>query len=269
MINDYEAIANIPEFHKMESMDKISIIMPTYNSEEFIRATLDSVFTQSHQNFELIICDDGSTDKTIEVIKEYQKQYGKITLTHSPVNQGAAAARNQTLEHVDSRYVTLLDSDDLWDPFFLEKQLAFIKEKKVPFVYSSFNRIDEEGNNLLRPFIVPPELRYKDLLKTNSIQPITVLMDMEKIQNLHFPVEAVKREDLAAWLRVFKTFDHAAGNPEVLAGYRQRKGSISRNKGEMMYYQWLVYRKVEKIALLPSLYYLINWAVRGYLKYRK
>lgn len=243
--------------------------MPTYNSQEFLPATLDSVFAQSHQNFELIICDDGSTDRTIEVIEEYRNKYGKIKLIHSPVNQGAAAARNQTLAHVDARYLTLLDSDDLWNPLFLEKQLAFIKEKNVPFVYSSFNRIDEEGNNVLTPFIVPPELRYRDLLKTNSIQPITVLMDMEKIQNLYFPLEAVKREDLAAWLRVFKTFDHAAGNPEILAGYRQRKGSVSRNKGEMMYYQWRVYRKVENIAFIPSLYYLMNWAFRGYLKYRK
>lgn len=125
----------------------VSIIMPCYNGEKFIKETIESVLAQTYTSWELLIIDDGSKDSSVDIIKSYQQDQ-RIKLIQQ-ANAGSAAARNNGIRQSKGQYMALLDSDDLWLPEFLEKQVNFMKEKKAVCVCCSYSRIDEDSNDVL------------------------------------------------------------------------------------------------------------------------
>ena len=167
-------------------------------------------------------------------------------------------------------YICFLDTDDLWDNNFLEKQISFLKEKNAALVFSSYRRIDEKGDQKLEPFIVPESVTYKALLKTCSISCLTALYDREQVGEQYFKDELKSlRDDFVFWLQALKKIKIAYGNIEILASYRVFANSTTGNKKKVIKPQFMVYYKVEKLGLIKSLYYLAHWAVNGFFKYRK
>ncbi|WP_058485669.1 glycosyltransferase family 2 protein [Defluviitalea phaphyphila] len=246
--------------------DMVSIIMPTYNNEKFIREAINSVLTQTYDNFELIIIDDASEDNTLNIIhSEYKDSRIKIITLKN--NSGAAIARNKGLSISRGRYVAFLDSDDYLNEKCLEYQLKFMKEKKAGFVFGSYELIDENNKKILGKHIVPSKISYYDLLKTCPIKTFTVLIDRKKYTEIKFPIEAIKREDFACWLNLLRNNKIAYGNDKILGYYRINSNSVSRNKIKMMKYQFNVYYNIEKLGLIRSLYYTANWAYFGLKKY--
>lgn len=247
----------------------VSIIMPLYNGEKFIEITLESVLKQNYKNWELLITNDGSKDNSPKIVEEYAKKDERIKLFNQ-INKGSAAARNNSLREAKGKYIVFLDSDDIWENNFLEEQIKFLEEKNASLVFSSYKRINEDGKEILVPFIVPEKVGYKDLLKTCSLTCLTSIYDREKIGIIYFNEELKSlRDDYVMWLTMLKKIDFAYGNKEVLASYRIFSNSTTGKKFKVLKPQFLVYYKIEKLGLIKSLYYFINWIFISLKKYKK
>ena len=250
----------------------VSIITPMYKGAAFVAETIESVLAQSYKNWEMIIVDDCSPDNGagIAEVRKFTSD-SRIKLIESKENRGSSGARNIALHEAKGRYIAFLDSDDIWHPSFLEKQLKFMQEKDAPLVFSSYRRIDENTKEeLLRPFIVPEMVSYKSLLKTCPIFPSTAVFDTKKTPKIYFNEElGSMRDDYVYWLKMFKDIKNGFGNKEILVDYRMRKTSVTGNKKKVIKPQWNVLYKVEKLGFFPSAYYLLNWAVISLFKYRR
>lgn len=247
----------------------VSIITPMYNGERFVGQTIESALNQSYSNWEMIVIDDGSKDNGPDVVRKYGLSDPRIRLI-SQANAGSAAARNNGIREAKGQYIALLDADDTWNSNFLEKQLQLMKEKHASLVYSSHTRIDEHSVEILKPFIVPEKISYKDLLKTCYISCLTGLYDTEKFGKVYLREDMRSlRDDYVYWLEIMKKVKVAYGNKEILANYRILGSSASRKKSKVIVPHFKVLYKVEKLGLVRSLYYLANWAVISFFKYKK
>jgi len=243
----------------------ISIITPSYNSKRFIKATIESVLSQTYENWEMIIVDDVSPDDSNEIIEEYCKQDSRIKLIKLEKNSGPAVARNRAIEEAKGRYIAFLDADDLWLPEKLEQQLSFMKENNLSFTYSAYKLIDEKDSDL-GVFIPPMQASYSSILKTNPIGCLTAIYDTKKLGKIYMP-NILKRQDYGLWLKILKQINTTKGILEPLAIYRIRKNSVSSNKLKAASYQWKIYREVEKLNLFKSFYYFVNYIYYGLKKY--
>jgi teichuronic acid biosynthesis glycosyltransferase TuaG len=154
----------------------VSIITPMYNGARFVGQTIDSVLTQTYGNWEMFVIDDGSKDNGPDIVREYAAVDPRIKLL-SQANAGSAAARNKGIKAANGQYIALLDADDTWNADFLEQQLTLMKERNALLVYASHTRIDENSKEILKPFIVPEKVTYRDLLRNCYISCLTGLYD--------------------------------------------------------------------------------------------
>lgn len=245
----------------------VSIITPTYNSEKFIAETIQSVQKQSYSNWEMIIVDDCSSDKTVEIIQNMMEDDHRIHLIRLNKNSGASKARNKAIEQVQGSYMTFLDADDIWFPDFIQKSIQTIKETGIHFVFSSYRRSNENLEFVYSDFIVPEKVTYTDILKTNSISCLTAFLDVKTLGIKSMP-DIRKRQDMGLWLKYLKEIPYAFGIQETQAIYRIRENSLSRDKKNLLKYQWQFYRQVEKLSFFESAYYMLHWMYRGFMKYR-
>jgi glycosyltransferase involved in cell wall biosynthesis len=245
----------------------VSIITPAFNSEKYIEATIASVQAQTHQNWEMIIIDDCSKDKTIEIVKEIIQKDNRIKLIQLTENAGSGVARNNGIEKATGKYLTFLDADDIWFPNFITTNIQNIITKKTPFVFSSYKRSNEKLEFIYSDFIVPEKVNYWDILKTNSIGCLTAFIDIETIGKKYMP-SIRKRQDMGLWLQYLKEIPYAYGIKEPMAIHRIRKNSLSGDKWKLLKYQWEFYYKLENLGFIKTIYYLSHWAINGFLKYR-
>ncbi|WP_374367247.1 glycosyltransferase family 2 protein [Stutzerimonas sp.] len=245
-------------------MGIVSVITPSCNSGSFISDTIGSVLAQTFTNWEMIIVDDASVDNSVELIEGFAKLDGRIKLIRLSSNQGAAVSRNTALEMAQGRYIAFLDSDDLWLPDKLEKQLNFMQKNNFPFTYGAYEKINGQGR-VFGHVGVPSRVRYSDLLKTCSIGCLTAMYDTEYFNKVAMPLIR-KRQDLGLWLKLLKKVDYAYGLNEILGQYRVRCDSISANKASAAVYTWRLYREVENLSLLRASYYFSHYSVRGLLR---
>lgn len=246
----------------------ITIVTPMYNGAQYIAQTIESVLHQSYPNWEMLIVDDGSQDDSPGIVAHYAEADKRVRLIRQP-NGGSASARNHALRLAKGRYICFLDADDLWDDKFLEEQLTFLQSRNAALVFGSFRRINAQGDEILKPFIVPLRVNYTDLLKTCSISCLTAMFDRTKVGENYFCEKLHSlRDDFVFWLSLLKKVEYAYGNPTVLASYRVFAASTTANKRKMIKPQFNVYYRIEKLGLFRSIYYLIHWAINGYLKYK-
>ncbi|SHI39413.1 glycosyltransferase family 2 protein [Flavobacterium terrae] len=245
----------------------VSIITPTYNSEKFITETIQSVQNQTYANWEMLIVDDCSSDKTVAIIQQFMEDDHRIHLIRLNKNSGASKARNKAISEVKGDFMTFLDADDIWFPDFIENSIATIQKTGIPFVFSSYRRSNEKLEFVYSDFIVPQKVTYTDILKTNSISCLTAFIDVKKLGVKLMP-DIRKRQDMGLWLKYLKEIPFAYGIKEPKAIYRIRENSLSRDKKKLLKYQWQFYRDVEKLSIFESMYYMVQWMVRGFLKYR-
>jgi teichuronic acid biosynthesis glycosyltransferase TuaG len=247
----------------------VSIITPMYNGARFVGQTIDSVLKQTYGDWEMFVIDDGSKDNGPEIVKAYAAKDSRIRLL-SQENAGSAAARNKGIRAANGQYIALLDSDDTWNEDFLEQQLALMKAQNALLVYASHTRIDEHSNEILKPFIVPEKVTYKDLLRNCYISCLTGVYDISVYGKvyLHEDMKSL-RDDYVYWLEIIKKVKVAFGNKAVIANYRMLDSSASRQKKKVIIPQFKVLYQVERQGLLKSLYYLGSWAVISYFKYKR
>ena len=230
----------------------VSIITPTYNSEKFISATIQSVQNQTYSNWELIIIDDCSTDKTVEIINNIIKLDDRVKLHSLTKNEGTGVARNFGIANSNGSYISFLDSDDLWKPNKLERQLNFMKENNLAFTFSFYECMDENGINLNIKKEAPNLTTYKKLFFCNYIGNSTAIYNATILGKI--PINKIrKRQDWMLWLTIVKKIKVAQPVPEVLAYYRIRKDSISSSKIELLKFNFNVYHKFHKMNYFASL----------------
>ena len=246
--------------------DLVSIVTPMYNSEKYIRETVQSVKRQTYPHWEMIIVDDRSTDCSVEIVRELEAEDSRIRLTVLEENSGPAVARNTGIEKATGRYIIFLDSDDLWFPHLLETEVSYIREKDDAIVFASYERADESLQNNIGPFIVPKRVTYRDLLKSCHISCLTGMYDTQKVGKVYMP-DFYKREDYGLWLAILKQGFTAWGIQEPLALYRIRENSVSRNKWEVAFRQLQYYRQEEGLSEAKSIYYFGWYLVSAFKKY--
>lgn len=247
--------------------DLVSIIMPAYNAEKYIEEAIQSVLKQTYTNWELIIVNDCSTDKTEQIAKKHQEQDKRIKLHSLPENQGVANARNIVLQNAVGRYIAFLDSDDMWVPEKLEKQLKFMKVNNYVFTYHQYRHF-VSGDKVGEIVNIPLKLDYKDALKGNSIGCLTVCLDKSKIKLFIMPAQ--KHEDYITWLNILKENEVVAyGLQQDLGRYRvDNKVSISANKFRSVIWTWKVYRESQKLNFMQSIYYMCFYIRLGVAKHK-
>lgn len=243
----------------------ISIVVPVYNAAKYIEKTIEMVWKQTYSDWELLLVDDGSKDKSCEVIEALLEQQPdpRIRLIKKGRNEGAARARNTGLEAAKGRYIAFLDADDVWLPEKLSKELAFMEREGAGFVFTAYEFGNEKAEGTGKVVQVPDCLTYRQALSRTVIFTTTVLLDTEKIPKKLMQMPEVKSEDSATWWQILRAGYVARGLNEVLAVYRRPAKSLSSNKLEAIKRIWYLYRKVEKLSLWTSLVCFAGWAYRA------
>lgn len=238
--------------------DLVSVIMPAYNSEKWIREAIESVLRQSHQKIELVIVDDCSTDGTLDIIREFADD-DRVRVIALRKNVGVANARNVGVTQSVGRYVAYLDSDDCWYPEKIAAQLNFMNDNKCAMCFTAYETITEFGDHISDVY-VPDVIDYSGFLKNTITCSHTVVIDTQRVPKDCLVVELEDDydfpEDMCAWLQVLKTGVSAYGLNLVYAKYRKHKSSRSSNKIKAVRRTWNQYRRKEGLGQLKSLYCL-------------
>ena len=248
--------------------DLVSIIMPAYNTEQYITDTINSILEQTYSNWELIIVDDCSTDNTAQIIKTFDDN--RIRYIKSDTHKGAGACRNRALKEAEGKWVAFLDSDDLWHPQKLEKQLHFMKENGYKFTCTDY-RIKLNGKWLPYVFIGPKKVNKRKMKDYCYFSTITVMYDREAIGLVQIePIE--KNNDYAMWLRVIEKAPCYRLN-ECLSYYIKHDGSItSGSKFRLIkhhYYLWRVAEHKNPVSATVLTFRNLFWGVIKKFRYKK
>lgn len=242
----------------------VSIITPSFKSKKFIKDTIDSVLTQTYPNWEMIIVDDASPDGSADYIESIVHDT-KIRLIRLKKNVGAAEARNVALNVAKGRYIAFLDSDDIWLPHKLEEQLHFMQTNNYAFTFTAYTPFSEDGSQEFRIIHVPKELDYSGYCKNTIIGCLTVMIDKTKVGDFKM-LNIRSSHDMALWLDIMKRGFQAYGLDNNLARYRIVSNSNTSKKYQAALEVWDVYRKVEKLPLLQSIWYFVNYVYNAIQK---
>ena len=241
----------------------VSIITPCYNSSQFIGECIDSVLSQTYDNWELLIVDDSSSDNSCEMIRKYDDN--RISLIELEKNGGAAEARNIALKKAKGKYIAFLDSDDLWESQKLEKQISFMETEDIAFSFSTYQPMSEDGSKLYSIIHAPKIVTYSSYLKNTIIGCLTVVIDREKTGDFEMP-NIRSSHDMALWLLIIRRGFTAYGLDENLARYRIVSTSNTASKWRAAKDVWKVYREVEKLSFFYSSWCFLNYAFNAIKK---
>ena len=243
----------------------VSIITPVYNAEDFVEETIRSVQSQTYKNWEMLLVDDCSTDSSANIISLFAENDERIKYIRLEQNSGAAVTRNTGIEKARGNFIAFLDSDDVWKKDKLERQVEFLRDKKVGFCFTSYRYFLENGEILLKVARAPEKIDYNGLLKNTIIGCSTVLIDRNIIGD--FRMTNVRRgQDTATWLQLLKKVDYAYGLYDDLVLYRVVNGSLSSNKIKAIKRTWNTYRNVEHLSVAKSCYVFVFYAYNALKK---
>lgn len=246
----------------------VSIITPCYNAERFIRATIESIISQTYPNWEMIIVDDCSKDNSAEIITEYANKDPRIRYFCTDKPSGSPTLpRNIGIQNANGRYITFLDADDIFLPTKLQHQIECFTKSNIGIVFSNYEKMAYDGTRNNRVIIAPKVITYNKLLQSGYIGCCTLMYDIEKTGLIQF--QKTGQEDYVFELGILKKGLIAVNTNTVESLYRIVPSSRSAQKLTMAKRQWHVLRKIEKLPIYKALYYFACYAVLGVIKYLK
>lgn len=258
----YITVGSIAKRRRAMSKPLCSIITPCHNSERYLRNAIDSIQNQTFSDWELLLIDDYSTDKTPEICKSAKANDDRIKQIRLSNRQGPAIARNTGIEAARGRYIFFLDSDDTWDAQKLQKQIPCFERDNVSIVHSNYRIETYDNQKDPGHYIVAPEsLYHQDLLRGNHIGCLTAGYDTNKVGKIYMP-NIPMRQDWGLWLRILKQGGIAYCVQEPLATLLKRQGSLTANKAKATYYSWQLLRKEAQLghveATINTFYHIMN-----------
>ena len=204
----------------------VSIIMPSWNTGNFISESIQSVIDQTYTNWELLIVDDCSSDNTDEIVGSFHDN--RIKYFKNKQNCGAAIARNRAMSEAQGEWIAFLDSDDLWMPHKLEYQIRFMEKHGIVFSYHNFEKIDETSKPLHVHVYCPVILTKMKMYRYDYVGCLTFMYSVKEMGLIQIK-DIKKNNDYAILLQLCKKADCYLLR-ENLAKYRIRKKSISHDK---------------------------------------
>ena len=249
-----------------EDFGLISIIMAAYNAEKTIEQAIDSVLNQTYPNFELLVVNDCSKDRTVELVRNIAAKDSRVRLISNVKNSGVSYTRKHGLEEAQGSWIAILDSDDAWAPEKLEKQIALQKKMNADLLFTGSAFMDSDGQSIDWYLHAPAEVTYRQLLKQNVLSNSSALVRKE-LYTKHYAIGDGMHEDFAIWLSILKERRKAYGVDEPLLIYRIAKSSKSGNKVKAAKMNWNTYRYVG-LNPLSAFYYECWYVVKGLLKYK-
>lgn len=240
-------------------MSKVSIITPAYNASRFLSDTIASVQAQTFTDWEMIIVDDCSEDNTYELACSFAEKDKRVKVIRREKNGGVAAARNTALDAATGDFIAFLDSDDLWMPNKLEKQISFMEKHDYVLTYTMYQKFQAGTGQLGKIIKVPPKMTYKSIYRNTSIACLTVIVNRKKVGRFHMPLIS-HTEDNCTWQEILSRGYMAYGLNENLALYREGNISLTNNKIKAAKQQWNTYRDYYKFSVFKSAYYFTHYA---------
>ena len=245
----------------------VSIITPVYNAEKYLAETISSVLNQTYTNWEWILVDDCSTDKSMEILMSAAAKDSRIKIFQNTINSKAYATRNRALENSRGRYIAFLDADDCWELDKLKLQLNFMKSKEVAICYTNLTRFKETNEHPNRVSIFPPSASYKDILTNNYIATSTVMID--KRMTGSFKMRNVYYDDFTLWLELLQKIPVAYNLNLTTTNYRLSEDSLSRNKLKSAKKVYEIFTQHLGFSFIESRLLFLKWALNTTLRYLK
>lgn len=250
----------------MTARPMISIITPAFNAADSIADSIESVREQSFHDWELIVVDDGSADDTATLAEEFAKKDARIRVLRNPVNAGRIAARNRAVAEARGRFIAFLDSDDIWEPEKLRKQIDFMHEHTAVLSFTAYRkRLGRDGQQS-SPVPVPGMRDHATLLLENVIVCSSAIYDADLLGKRYMR-EEVEREDFALWLDILRDGHTAFGLNEPLVILVKQTGSQSSNKLRAVQDTWNMYRDVENLGGIRLAWVFVNYLLRTTWRY--
>lgn len=243
--------------------DLVTVVMPAFNAEVTISRAIDSVITQTHQAFELIIVDDCSSDTTALKIASIRDP--RLIYLRNQVNLGAPASRNRGIKIAKGRYLAFLDADDAWATTKLALQISHMRSTGSVLSAHSYRVWNRHGKSLT--FCPPAKVSYQRLLAFNVISNCATMIDREKLREDVYFKPLRSRQDHAMSLQITREYGPATTFADVLLDVYLQSGSVSSNKSRAIIDQWVLYRDAECLGILESLLLMARWSLSGLRKY--
>lgn len=240
----------------------VSIIMPAYNDEKYIKESILSVLNQTYTEWELIIVEDCSTDNTCKIIRTFDDE--RIRLLKNDNNMGAALSRNRALREAKGRWIAFLDADDIWAPEKLQRQIAYMKENELAFTYTDY-KIKLNGQWLPYVYIAPDFVNRRRMYNYCYFSTITVIYDANVVGLIQIK-DLKKNNDYAMWLHaVERTTCYRF--PYCLAYYIKHDNSVSSGrKIGLIKWHYLLFRVEMEKSVVASVILTVNNIVHGIIK---
>ena len=243
---------------------KVSIILPNYNSSEYLEETLKSIIGQSYEDWNLYIIDDNSNIETLKVLKKYENTK-KIKIIYSKENKGAGYCRNLGIKYSYSQYLAFIDSDDLWMKDKLHEQINFMEKNNIKFSYTAYSAFNEK-NERERSVYPPKQFNYQDFIKNTSIATSTMIIAREILDNIEFSDTKIC-EDYFFKCKILKKVKFAHCIRKYLTRYRIRENSLQSNKFKNLYWIWKINNKFNKLNFSENLISLLSISLNSIKKY--
>lgn len=251
----------------MHTNPLVSIVMAAYNAENFIVSTVNSIFSQTYTNWELIIVDDLSKDRTREIIQKIDDN--RIRLIISEKNGGPGVARNKGIEAAKGQFLAFLDTDDIWSPDKIQKQVEFMLKNNYPISHTSYSFINEAGEAIPGYVKVSPVVNQNSYMKNTEIGLSTSMINRQLVKKVQFsPMR--DREDTRLWIELLASGYNSYGIEETLMKYRVREGQVSGNKFKSAFRTLKLYLDIKNIPIHSRIlnfgFYFINGIIKRFKK---
>lgn len=235
----------------------VSVIMPTFNTGEYLSDSIECVLQQSHRNLELLITDDASTEElTKEILNRYAARDARVKIVELESNHGPSYARNNAIKRAQGRYIAFCDSDDLWMPEKLERQIACMEEHDSALCYTSYTICNEQGNTI-GVVKAPKYITFDQLKMDNKVGCSTAIYDTKRLGRKYYMPNLLKRQDWGLFLSILRDSHVGYGIQIPMAIYRQRADSVSSGKLGLVKYNLRVYTKVLGFSVLKAYFYFV------------
>jgi len=248
-------------------LPKVSVITPAYNAALFLEETVKSVQAQTLDDWEMIIVDDCSKDDTFQIALSLAANDSRIRVLRNSTNSGVAVTRNRALDVALGEYIAFLDSDDLWLPRKLEKQVEFMDKGQYCLTYTDYQIFDSKtGERKKKVVKAPDKMTARRIYGDTSIGCLTVMVNRNKSGFFHMPLLG-HMEDNITWQEILAKGFVGYRLNMVLSLYRDGNASLTSGKQKAAKQQWNIYRNYYKFSVLKSAYYFSQYAFHAVKKH--